>query len=176
MAASASVSTLLVNHLANRLGAAELLWLRNAVSDIAGLTLVDPTARRSAQILYSQAVRHAPRTPLKPTMAESATLAAARSGLDVSSWTLDHVARAALLAALPGSDPDALLAMVDALAASADLQELIALYQSLPLLPHPPRWVARAAEGVRSNMRAVFAAIALDNPYPAEHLDEGAWH
>jgi hypothetical protein len=36
--------------------------------------------------------------------------------------------------------------------------------------------VLRAAEGVRSNMRVVFEAVAHRNPYPAEQFDEQAWN
>jgi len=176
MTASASVSSLLIEGLARRLSAPAVVWLRRTAAELADLSLADPAARRTVQIRYSQAVRHAPRSPLAPTAAESTGLVVVRPRLDVSRWTLDQAARSALLAGLAGEDPQALADTVDQVAASADLYELIALYQALPVLPCPERWIARAAEGVRSNMRAVFAAVALDNPYPAEQLDEGAWN
>ena len=56
------------------------------------------------------------------------------------------------------------------------LGELVAIYQALPLLPFPEQYRARAAEGIRSNMNAVFEAMALRNPYPSDYLDEGAWN
>jgi hypothetical protein len=173
---SASVSGLLIRGLSNRVGPAAGAWLADAVAAMPGLYLADAAARRRLQVAYSQAVRHATRQPLAPTASEAVALAAARPHLDASRWTLDQAARAALLGALPDGDGDALVAAIDQLAAAADLHELIALYQALPVLPHGGRWAARAAEGVRSNMRAVFAAVALDNPYPAERLDEGAWN
>jgi hypothetical protein len=46
----------------------------------------------------------------------------------------------------------------------------------LPLYPDPPSHRLRAAEGVRSNMKAVFEAVAHRNPYPREELPEGAWN
>ncbi len=64
----------------------------------------------------------------------------------------------------------------DKIFATADLQEAIALYQSLPLLPYPEKFKLRAAEGVRTNMTAVFQAVALHNPYPAQYLDDLAWN
>ncbi len=91
-------------------------------------------------------------------------------------WTLDQVARARLLLAMPEAGPQALLRTLDRLFASAGLQELVALYQALPLLPHAPQLTGRAAEGIRSSMQAVFEAVALDNPYPQAHLDEPAWN
>ena len=176
MPRSASVSPLLISAVAARLAEPAASWLRDAASELAGLGLSDPAARQTVQIRYSQAVRHAPRQPLALTEFESAVLARARPGLDCSGWTLDQAARAALLAALPGKAAAALVTTIDQIAAAADLHELIALYQALPLLPQPKRWAARAAEGVRSNMRVVFAAVATANPYPAEHLDDEAWN
>ncbi len=38
------------------------------------------------------------------------------------------------------------------------------------LYPDQPRYVLRAAEGVRTNMKAVFEAVAHRNPYPSEQL------
>jgi hypothetical protein len=53
---------------------------------------------------------------------------------------------------------------------------LEALYAGLPLLPFPEEFRARCAEGIRTNMRNVLEAIVLDNPYPADYLDEDAWN
>jgi hypothetical protein len=58
----------------------------------------------------------------------------------------------------------------------ADVGELGALYRSLALLPHPKRFLWRATEGCRTNIRPVFEAIACDNPYPALNFDDTAWN
>lgn len=95
-------------------------------------------------------------------------------GLVLKGWTRDQAARTVLLLTSP---PDAgYLPMLDRLFRAADLGELICLYQALPLLPFPEAHRARAAEGLRSNILPVFRAVALDNPYPAAWLDEGAWN
>ncbi len=44
------------------------------------------------------------------------------------------------------------------------------------MYPDPPRHALRAAEGVRSNMRTVFEAVAHRNPYAAEQFAESAWN
>ena len=56
--------------------------------------------------------------------------------------------------------------MLDRLFEDGDLGELVALYQALPLLPHPTAHRARAAEGIRSNMKNVFEAVALRQSVP----------
>jgi hypothetical protein len=60
--------------------------------------------------------------------------------------------------------------------ATADVGEQTALYLSLPLLPYPEAFKSRTSEGIRTNMTVVFNAIALDNPYPAEFMEEAAWN
>jgi len=87
-----------------------------------------------------------------------------------------EAARALLLLAVPATDADSYRAICDKLCNSADAGELIAFYRSLPVLPFPKAHVARCSEGLRTNIAAVFGAIAHDNSYPADHLDEVAWN
>ncbi|MBA2410654.1 MAG: EboA domain-containing protein [Gammaproteobacteria bacterium] len=91
-------------------------------------------------------------------------------------WRIDQAARALLLLSIDNDDADAYACRLHKLSTCADLDELIALYQSLPLLPHGKRLITLAAEGARSNMTEVFNAVALGNAYPAEHFDEAAWN
>ncbi len=93
-----------------------------------------------------------------------------------NNWTIDQVGRTLLLLALPNENADVYLQTLEQLFNAADMGELIALYQALPLLTHPEKLQKRAAEGVRSNMVAVFNAIALNNPYPSQYLDNLAWN
>lgn len=55
---------------------------------------------------------------------------------------------------------------------TAEVSELIAFYRGLPLYPEPEALIWQAGEGLRTNMRAVFEAIAHNNPYPRDHFDE----
>lgn len=91
-------------------------------------------------------------------------------------WTADQAARTLLVLALPAEPVDAWLATLDRVFHAGTVDELVALYQALPRLPNPDRLAARAAEGVRSNMRPVFEAVALGNPFPADRLDDAAWN
>ncbi len=99
-----------------------------------------------------------------------------RSGWDPSTWTVDQSARTLLVLHWPSDDAQGYVATLDKLFASGEVGELVALYQALPVLPHPEAHRLRAAEGVRTNMKAVFCAVAHRNPYPAEQFDEGAWN
>ena len=56
------------------------------------------------------------------------------------------------------------------------MSELAAFYRGLPLYPDPPRYLARATEGLRTNMKNVFESIAHRNPYPSEQFPEAAWN
>jgi hypothetical protein len=56
------------------------------------------------------------------------------------------------------------------------VSELAAFYRGLPLYPEPPRYLARATEGLRTNMKNVFESIAHRNPYPSEQFPEAAWN
>lgn len=91
-------------------------------------------------------------------------------------WQVEQAGRSLLVLSHPSHNLEAYQAILDQLFSAADVGELVALYQALPLLPHPEAHRARAAEGVRSNMTVVFNAIALHNPYPAAYLDEIAWN
>ena len=91
-------------------------------------------------------------------------------------WTIDQVGRTLLILSYPSQDSDKYVATIDKILAAADVGETIAFYQSLALLPHPEKFQLRAAEGIRTNMTSVFNAVALNNPYPAEYLNDLAWN
>lgn len=101
---------------------------------------------------------------------------AVRRGWHPVEWSADQAARAVIVLSYPADDRDRYVRALEQLFDTADARESVALYRSLPLLPYPEAFRARAAEGVRSNMTSVFNAVAHHNPYPAEYLDEAAWN
>ncbi len=123
---------------------------------------------------YSAASRRFDRTPL--ALDESALRAAdaAVPGWRPQAWEMMHTARAVLLCALP--DGEAFAPTIDKLLDAADIGEQIAAYQALPLLTQPTRLVARAREGTRTNITAVFQAIAHNNPFARDHFEEAPWN
>jgi hypothetical protein len=126
-------------------------------------------------LAVSLVARKVGKDDLQATAEERRAADAARPGWDPTDWSVDQAARIYLLLA-GGGEGERFSRRLDQLCATADVGELVAFYRGLPLYPDPPRHAARAAEGVRSNMKAVFQAVAHRNPYPAEQLPEGAWN
>lgn len=140
----------------------------------AALASVTLGGQRALEMAFSGAARLVGRAPLAPTTTELAAAACVRPEWDPSGWTNDEAARVLLvLRAVGTEDPRPCL---DRLCRGAELAELLAIYRGLPLYPQPALLSARAAEGLRSNMTAVFCAVAQRNPYPADHLGEEAWN
>lgn len=127
-------------------------------------------------LAFSTASRKFGRASLALSGVEQGLSGQARPGWRPGAWTIDQAARTRLLLALPSEDRILYRSALDRLFEDAEHGELVALYQALPLLPHPSDHRARAAEGIRSNMKTVFEAVALRNPYPAEMLDDAAWN
>lgn len=156
--------------LAARLPDGARTWLAQGV-ELCGAGAAD----RDLYLLMSAVSRHVGKDPLALTAAELAAASASRPGWDPRDWTLDQAVRVYLLCAST-ADGAQCSARLDRLCSAADVGELVAYYRGLPLYPDPPRYVLRAAEGVRSNMRVVFEAVAHRNPYPAEEFAEAAWN
>lgn len=131
---------------------------------------------RTFFLTFSAVPRYLGKAGLHLSPDEARDAGALRPGFNPDGWTVDRLARIWLLLHLPAENPGYLEQVMTMLFDHADLGEAVALYSSLPLLPCPELFVRRAAEGVRSNMTAVFDAVALDNPYAADYFDEGAWN
>ena len=132
-------------------------------------------ADRDLFLSISLVSRNVGKAPLALTQAELQAASASRPGWNPRDWTLDQAARVHLLCAST-SDGAVMNERLDRLCAAGDIGELVAYYRGLPLYPDQPRYALRAAEGIRSNIRAVFEAVAHRNPYPAEQLNEPAWN
>jgi hypothetical protein len=169
MAGAARARLLLQGWLAHRLPAAAAAWLDDASRQIAA-----GAADGAFNLAVSQAGRRTGRDDLRPTPAELAEAAAIRPGWDPVDWSVDQAARLVLV--LAASDRPGFADRLEQLFITADVGELVAFYRGLPLYPEPAQWLARAGEGARSNMRAVFQAVAHRNPYPAEAFPEAAWN
>lgn len=99
-----------------------------------------------------------------------------QDGWDPQEWTLDQSVRAIVLLSRYEASPADFESTIRKYHQTADLGELIVLYLVLPLLPEKEKVADLAALGARSNMKAVFEAIALNNPYPRLHFDISRWN
>jgi len=54
--------------------------------------------------------------------------------------------------------------------------EAIVYYRAMDLFPDSSTYEDLIGEGLRTNMRAVFEAIAHNNPYPRKHFNDHRWN
>ena len=161
---------LLVRWLVRQLSPEAMTWLEKSLAQLR-------TSGKDADLYMavSLAARKAGKADLALSEADVRDAQAARAGWDPRGWSTDQAARVALLLSLD-NDPGRLSRCLDQLCITADVSELAAFYRGLPLYPDPPRYLARATEGLRTNMKNVFEAIAHRNPYPSEQFPEAAWN
>ena len=162
--------SILSNWLKKRLTEQNFAWLNQKITKI--------TNHASEKILFtsfSAVPRHLGKEKLNLSLKELQSVSSI-AGWNPVDWTIDQAARSLLLLSFPAIDAAAYVATLDKIIAAADVEEAIAFYQSLPLLPYPEKFQLRAAEGIRTNMSSVFNAVALNNPYPAQYLDDLAWN
>jgi len=146
-------------------------WVQEKQEEIAG-----GAPSRVFYTSFSAVPRYTGKADLDLSAADRDAADEARAGWRPGDWSVDQAGRTRLVLSLPSTDHDAYLATLDRVFTHADMNESVALYQTLPVLPYPEDHRARAAEGLRTNITAVFNAVALHNPYPAEQFDDGAWN
>lgn len=164
-----SAQTLLLDWLKTRISADSLTWLEEKAA-----LLATGAPDRIIFTSFSAAIRHAGKAPLSLSTGEIGAARAEVPDWDPSDWTCEQSARTFLLLALPPG-PHSAKAM-DQAWQTADVGEAVALQKALAVLPYPEGHLARAREAIRSNIQAVFEAIALRNPYPALHFDTVGWN
>jgi hypothetical protein len=148
-----------------------MAWFRGALSDVA-----HAASERTLGVAIGLAPRRLGKADLALPAAELARADALRPGLDLGDWSVDQLARVALMAASYSGDDAAFASRFDGFCATAEINELIALCRGLPLYPGPALIEPRAREAVRSGIKPVFEAVAHRNPYPRETFAEEAWN
>jgi hypothetical protein len=129
---------------------------------------------RELHIFLGLAPRRLGKADLALTQADLAAAEEARPGWNPAGWSIDGAARVLALLVYRRSRPFA--EVFKDLRRTADAAELVALYRGLPLYPEAESLDFEVGEGLRSNIRAVFEAIAHGNPYPRERFDEHRWN
>ena len=146
-------------------------WLDRALQRI-----IPPLDVAAFQTAYAGASRRIGGEPVVLEPDEVSALRSAETGTP-EGQPLDEVTRAAfLLRALECLPPAGHAAFVDEVYRRGDSREQAALLRALCLLPAPERFLATAVEACRTNVRAVFEAIACGNPYPARHFPEPSFN
>ncbi|MEX0649266.1 MAG: EboA domain-containing protein [Balneolaceae bacterium] len=158
-------------------------WLENRISEDAfqwirstGEKLKTNAEDWELFTAFSSVPRHTGKEIVKFTEEDLESAAKMRENWKPVNWTADQFARTYLLLSYADRGEDEFLDKIEKIFITSDLGESVALYQGLPVYPYPEKFKDRAAEGIRSNITTVFNAVALNNPYPAEYLDEGAWN
>lgn len=132
--------------------------------------------QRKFFLAFSAVPRFFPKQSLKLDELQQEEATALRSGWSLNNWDLVQTVRTLILLMFPHQSEETYQGYLEKLFDTADMNEQMALYAALPLLPHPKSYVLRAAEGVRTNMTGVFDAIALQNPYPKTYFEDNAWN
>ncbi|MBC8117641.1 MAG: EboA domain-containing protein [Candidatus Saccharimonas sp.] len=171
MTGSASrLTELLHSWIASRVEATALAWLDDRAAAIA-------TGDKKTLFLgFGMVPRKVGKPDVTLSDAEMAQAETARPGWNPRGWSLDQLARTFLVLSFPSEDAALYVQTLDQLFQAGEVGELVSLYQALPLLPNPASHVLRTAEGIRSNIKSVFCAIAHQNPYPAEQLNDEQWN
>jgi hypothetical protein len=115
--------------------------------------------------------------PLAPSPAERDWLRACGIGWPLAAWTLDQLARAALLVLAVERLPERQgVALVDDCYRRGDVRERQAVLRALPLLSGAHRFLDVALAAARTNLQPDFEALAAENPYPAAHFPQDAFN
>jgi hypothetical protein len=157
--------------IAERTGEPGLTWFRGAIRDVA-----NASTERPLSVAIGLVPRRLGKADLALPKADLARADTLRAGLDLGDWSIDQLARVALMAASHRGDDPAFAARFDSFCTTAEINELIALCRGLPVYPNPNLIEPRAREAVRSGMKPVFEAVAHRNPYPRETFAEDAWN
>ena len=162
------IATLIYKWLASQV---DCHWLDQQLQKVASATNLQETLFTSIGL----APRKMGKADLKLNKTDMAEANALSPGWDPTEYSVDLASRLCLL--LNASEHGAQFEDVfDLLWRTADVAEQVTFYRGLALYPNPERYLWRATDGCRTNIKGVFEAIAHRNPYPAQYFDEVAFN
>ncbi|HSG75937.1 MAG TPA: EboA domain-containing protein [Burkholderiales bacterium] len=167
---SESATTLLRAWLLRQLDAKQGAWLDEQIA-----ALRKDAADTTLDVALGMIPRRLGRGELALTDADLAAAGKAVPGWDPRGWGVAEAARILALVSLPAAGKP-FAERFRSLCSTADVAELATLYRGLPLYPDSAALEPQVGEGLRSNMRVVFEAIAHRNPYPKAHFDDHRWN
>lgn len=153
-----------------RLDATQLAWVLDRQK------IVRSGDKKALYLAFGLVPRKVGKTDLALSPMELAAADQIRRGWNPRGWSVDQAVRTLFILSFPSQQSASLVATLDQLFSTGEVGELVALYQALPLLSHPSAHILRAAEGIRTNIQAVFRAVAHQNPFPAEQFNEDQWN
>jgi hypothetical protein len=165
---SKAARQLLRGWLGRQLDDAQRAWLDEQLAN-----LEENPSDGTLAIALGMAPRRLGKADLALERADVAAAGEALPGWDPQGWSVMDAARILILSSL---EEKSFSERFRTLCRTADVAELVALYRGLPLYPEPASLEPQVAEGLRSNMRSVFEAIAHRNPYPRAHFDDHRWN
>ncbi|WMJ74463.1 EboA domain-containing protein [Cytophagaceae bacterium ABcell3] len=164
------LSTVIYHLLSEHLSDDASEWLN------AKMALLEKGKEKDLFFSFSSAPRMVGKKTLTISAEQTKVLKMLGTGIEWQHLTVDTISRWLMLVSYPSHDESHYHAVLSKLFSTADMEEQIALYKALPLLPHPHKFRFQATEGIRSNIKGVFEAVALDNPFPQQQMDESAWN
>lgn len=165
---SMAARQLLRDWLRRQLDSAQVAWLDGQLA-----ALLKDSSEPVLAVALGMAPRRLGKADLQLGPADRAAAHEALPGWDPGGWSLVDAARILMLSGLPA---EGFAERFSSLCRTADVGELVGLYRGLPLYPEGARLEPQVGEGLRSNMRSVFEAIAHRNPYPRAHFDDHRWN
>ncbi|HEU4554682.1 MAG TPA: EboA domain-containing protein [Chitinophaga sp.] len=168
---SDNVSALLYTIIRQNSAAQALSWLEQRTK-----ALQDTGSLQQFNLTFSAIPRFTGKALITLSEDTAARLQQTAHGFFVQGYTLDRLVRTWWLLQWPAADRNSYVRAIEGLFNAAEMNELVALYGALPLLPWAQEWKLRTAEGIRSNIGTVLEAIMLHNAYPARYLNEPAWN
>jgi len=154
----------------NRLDVPARAWLADQLA-----TLQTDSSDRTLYLAFGSIPRRLGKAALAPAVEDLALAQRLVPGWMPGTWSLADAGRILVLSGLDGT-PEQLSNRFRALCQTADVSESVSLYRGLVLYRSPAALEPQVAEGLRTNIRSVFEAIAHDNPYPREFFDQHRWN
>ena len=140
------------------------------------LLLKKDNAANQLTVVFSSIQRKTSKLIVSVEAEEQKQIEIVLPSFSIHNWSIQRLSRVWLLMQLNFSEKENYIKNIESVFRNAEMNELVALYSSLPVLAYPEEWKMRCADGIRSNIAPVLESIMLDNPYPATYLGEDAWN
>lgn len=138
--------------------------------------LADTYTERRLHITFGMIPRRLGKADLLLSEDDLQRAEAARGGWHPSGWSVADAARVLLLLRTTAGSNMSFAERLTDLCQNADVAESVALYRGLAVYPNAETLEPQAGEGLRTNMRTVFEAVAHRNPFPRETFDQDRWN